>query len=132
MCASLGFRQKPIGKEPVAKASYVFKTTAQGGLLVVLDGSGSKDPDGFIKSYEWKQLGITPNPVKFNNANIAVTTAAPAYWVLGTYKFQLTVTDDQGGTDTNTIIVRVVQGSADRAAPAPVQGVLLKKGKGKE
>lgn len=112
VCGIIGFSGRPAGEEPIAKASYEFKTNAQGGLLVVLDGSKSQDPDGYIATYEWKQMGFFPNPVKFNNPKLAVTTAAPSYWVLGTYKFQLTVTDDQGASNTSEITVKVVSGGS--------------------
>lgn len=70
---------------------------------VALTGSGT-DIDGAIVSYAWTKVsgpGTTsiPNP---NNANVTATGLEA-----GTYVFRLTVTDDDGGQDTDDVTVIV-------------------------
>jgi len=75
------------------------------GSPVNFDGSGSYDPDGSIANYEWD----------FGDGSAVVTgDAAPAhaYGDNGEYTVTLTVTDDEGATDTATVIVTV-----DNVAP---------------
>jgi PKD domain len=108
----LFFPHQSFTGEPVAKANYAFQTTPAGGLLVTLDGSGSKDPDGYIAKYEWTQVGNNPNTVHIAYPNVAVTTAAPGHWVLGIYKFQLKVTDNNGASSVTTVTVTVVNGTS--------------------
>ncbi|MBS3098407.1 tandem-95 repeat protein [Candidatus Woesearchaeota archaeon] len=71
--------------------------------VVTLDGSGSYDEDGTIASYAWAQTSGTT--VTLNNANNDVATFTPSQ--TGTYIFGLTVTDDDGLTNTDSITVDV-------------------------
>jgi hypothetical protein len=72
--------------------------------FVRFDGRASTDPDGTIVSYNWTKDG---NP--FNNAD-AFTVTLP----LGVHTVELTVTDNQGATSSDTVVVTVVPGD-----PAP-------------
>ena len=67
---------------------------------VTLDGSASYDPDGSIVSYSWKE-GI--NEIA-QGASPVVTLA------VGTHVIDLTVTDDNGATGTDQVIVTVNPG----------------------
>ncbi|WP_428741888.1 PKD domain-containing protein, partial [Tenacibaculum sp.] len=71
-----------------------------------LDGSQSYDSDGTIVSYSWTK--ISGGIAVFNDAT-AVSTQVTSLQE-GTYVFQLTVTDDDGLTDTDTITVTVNPG----------------------
>jgi len=67
-------------------------------LTVNFDGSNSTDPDGNITSYNWD----------FGDGNTANTvSAANTYTVAGNYSAILTVTDNDGGTDSSTLSVTV-------------------------
>lgn len=67
--------------------------------VVTFDGSASTDPDGTIVSYRW-----TKNGTPFGNtATFSVTQP------IGTHTVELTVTDDQGATSTDTVVVTIVQ-----------------------
>lgn len=69
-----------------------------------LDGSGSSDPDGDFFTYEWTLQSAPPGSA----AEIMLPTAAEAYFDTdepGTYVAQLTVEDNFGGSDTDTLTV---------------------------
>jgi len=72
--------------------------TATPGEEVTVDASASSDPDGSIASYEWE----------FGDGGTATgQTASRAYDTEGSYDVALTVTDDDGLTDTATTTIEV-------------------------
>ncbi len=71
------------------------------------------DPDGSIVAYTWRQLSGPSNNVLFA-MNTASTYANGL--VVGTYEFELTVTDNLGGTDKDSVKVIV----NDAAAPLTI------------
>ncbi|MBE1462383.1 PKD domain-containing protein [Kibdelosporangium phytohabitans] len=73
------------------------------------DASGSSDPNGSISSYAWK-FG--------DNQNGTGATPSHTYGQAGTYTVELTVTDNEGKTDTETkqITAGKQQGQAPRAS----------------
>ncbi|MEP0266721.1 PKD domain-containing protein [Dokdonia sp.] len=77
---------------------------------VTLNGSGSSDSDGSI-SHSWSKItAASATIVNPTNASTQVTGL-----VFGTHMFQLTVTDNLGLTDTDTVTITV-----NRANVAPV------------
>ncbi|WP_182022453.1 PKD domain-containing protein [Haloquadratum walsbyi] len=68
-------------------------------LTVEFDGSGSSDPDGTIESYEWEIDGPTPGG--------RGETITRRFQTQGEYTATLTVTDDDGLTDTADVTVTV-------------------------
>jgi hypothetical protein len=68
-----------------------------------LTGSGS-DPDGTIASYAWSRVS-GPTTFTISAANSATTTLTNL--VQGVYTFRLTVTDNNGATGTDDVIVTV-------------------------
>lgn len=66
---------------------------------VTVDGRNSVDPDGFIVSYEWKlgETVLSTNPVD------------SLLFELGEYLVTLTVTDNDGYTDTDQVRIVVTQ-----------------------
>ena len=72
---------------------------------VSLDGSGSVDPDGDQLTYEWN---IIPGNQKLTGAAPSVTLNT------GTYQIILTVTDNSGNQDNDTVDIAVI----DDLAPA--------------
>ena len=70
-------------------------TPSAGCATVVLDGSGSSDPGDDPLTYTW-EAGTLSGPAP----NVVLK--------LGTHEFDLTVDDRNGGTDTNTVTVTVV------------------------
>ena len=84
---------------PANQAPTASFTTATSGLAVTVNGSGSTDPDGTIASYAWE----------FGDGSTATGATPPAhtYASAGTYTVKLTVTDNQGATDSTTRSVTV-------------------------
>ncbi len=86
----------PLNKKPVADAGpdqmvYVGET-------ILLDGSGSHDPDGSIVSYEWD----------FGDGDIASgVEVSHSYSEPDSYTVTLTVRDNKGKVDTDTCLVTV-------------------------
>lgn len=85
---------------PVAEAGSnqeIPDTGFDGSELVTLDGSGSSDSDGTIVSYVWSEGG---SPI--------ATGATPQVWLTaGMHVITLTVTDNDGGSCTDTVQVFV-------------------------
>lgn len=78
-------------------------TSTTNGLTVNVDGSGSKDSDGTIASYAWD----------FGDGGTATgVTASHPYATAGTYTVKLTVTDNQGATNTSSASVTVATQAA--------------------
>ena len=85
---------------PVADAGddvTVADGDGNGGEDVRLDGSGSSDPDGTIASYEWIENGVSIG----SGATPLIALAN------GTHTIILQVRDNQGATDTDSVIITV-------------------------
>lgn len=72
--------------------------------LVTVNGSGSSDPDGTIVSYQWRKIG---GPNTFNILSIANVITVINSLIAGEYSFELTVTDNLGATDRDTVRITV-------------------------
>jgi hypothetical protein len=83
--------------------------------MVTLNGSGT-DADGTVAGYGWQQLS-GPSASSIATAGQAQTLVHNL--VQGTYVFQLTVTDNQGGTGTATVTVTVNAAVTPPAANQP-------------
>src|SRR5690606_5267419 len=95
---------EPTGGEPPVAAF----TAATDGLGVDLDATTSSHPDGTIASYDWA----------FGDGAVG-SGATPAHGPAagGTYPVTLTVTDDDGQTDSVTVPVTVWGPAAPTPAP---------------
>ena len=93
-----------VNTPPVANAGTdqtVDDDDESGSETVTLDGSGSSDSDGSIASYVWKEGG---NP-------IATGQSPQVSLAVGQHTIVLTVTDNDGATDDDTVVVTVRVGS---------------------
>ncbi|SEG47337.1 glycosyl hydrolase family 18 protein [Vibrio hangzhouensis] len=94
----------PANRVPTANAGS--NQTVEGPASVVLDGSLSRDSDGSIVSHVWTQPVGQSLPVSGENtAQLNVSVAEVAQSV--TYHFMLTVTDNEGATDSANVQVTV-------------------------
>jgi len=81
---------------PTATASAI-PSSGVAPLAVTLSSAGSDDPDGTIAAYNW-DFGDGSEPSSDSNPSHTYTA--------GTYLATLTVTDNEGGTDTDTVLIR--------------------------
>jgi len=95
----------PVNSPPVADAG-ADQFAPENPTLVTLNGSNSTDSDGTIVSYTWSQTGGTT--VDLGDADTAIQSfTAPAVTDLLT--FELTVTDNEGGTAIDEVKVSVAK-----------------------
>ena len=88
----------PVPNNPPTAAIAATPTVGKGPLAVSFDGSGSTDSDGTLTAYVWA----------FGDGNSATgTTASHIYTTAGVYIATLTVTDNQGATNTATKSITV-------------------------
>ena len=108
-CSPIQFviQEPPPNKPPVARPgdSISFELPVDS---VTLDGFASDDPDGTIQTYLWELVSSpdeAPQPV-IHSADLFKTLVTGL--VEGKYIFKLTVTDDDGATNTAPINVTVL------------------------
>ena len=87
----------------------VTDSDGSGDEQVTLDGSGSSDSDGSIASYNWYESG----------ALIASGETADVTFPLGEHTITLTVTDDDGATDDDTVVISVTEDSSGEENKCP-------------
>ncbi|MFL5358742.1 PKD domain-containing protein [Archangium sp.] len=93
-----------VNQPPVAVVEQVGSVNER--TLVTLRGSGSRDPDGSIRSYLWVQTAGPP--VALSNPRGASTSfTAPEVTLETMLSFRLTVTDNEGATGSAVVIVTV-------------------------
>ena len=105
-----------VNDVPVANAgidSTYESPYPYGPVDVTLDGSGSNDIDGNIVSYIWTESGT----------QVADVVSPTLTLELGNYAFTLTVTDNEGGTDSDDAIINVIE-SPNTAPVADDQTVI--------
>jgi len=89
---------------PVAEAGE--DQTVDAGASVTLSGAGSSDSDGTITGYAWTQTA--GSTVQLGGGDtVRATFTAPNPSAQETLTFRLTVTDDDGATDSDTVDVTV-------------------------
>jgi hypothetical protein len=71
---------------------------------ITLNGTSSFDPDGTISAYAWSQIS-GPSAAFITGAN--TSTPAVSQLIAGQYVYQLTVTDNNGATNSNQVTITV-------------------------
>src|SRR5690606_34944577 len=94
---------KKANQKPIAKAGGNQEITLPKNSVVV-DGSDSEDKDGKIASYKWSKVS---GPASFTIHDYTTLFRSISELREGTYKFRLTVTDDEKATATDDITVMV-------------------------
>ncbi|XP_071632449.1 dyslexia-associated protein KIAA0319 [Temnothorax longispinosus] len=123
------FVKPPTNKPPKADAgddiSIALPTTR-----AVLNGTRSKD-DIKIVLYHWEQVS-GPNNAEFATVNESVTNITKL--TKGDYAFKLTVVDDNGNADSDTVNVKVTQNKnappkanagGDQVVTAPISALII-------
>ena len=112
----------PVNNDPSANAGS--DQTVNEGDSVSLDGQLSSDSDGSITAYSWVQLSGAG--VSLTNANTATPSfTAPSVSSSSTLTFELTVTDDQGATNKDSVNIIVNPASSSNLPPVADAGVDL-------
>ncbi len=94
----------PENKAPVAVV-MPDKTYAYDGDFITLDGFSSYDPDGYIVKYHW--TGPCLDVIRMSPM-LTIDTGDPyTCFGSGKHKVTLTVTDDLGGTASDTTIIKI-------------------------
>ncbi|KAG7209539.1 hypothetical protein KM043_015619 [Ampulex compressa] len=123
------FVKPPTNKPPKADAGDDI-TIALPETKTVLDGRKSKD-DIKIVSYHWEEVS-GPSVATFFSANASVTNVTKL--TKGDYVFKLTVIDDNGNKDSDTVNVKVTQNKnaspkanagGDQVVIAPISALII-------
>ncbi|AQL42404.1 hypothetical protein BV210_06610 [Halorientalis sp. IM1011] len=96
-----------VDNEPPTADAAVESTLVEVGESISFDGSGSTDPDGSIESIEW-EFG--------DGATATGAFTTHAYSSPGEYTVTLTVTDDDGVTDSTNVTISVDTNDAPTAS----------------
>lgn len=89
---------------PVASAGS--NQSVNENTAVTLDANASSDSDGTVSSYQWSQTAGTA--VALSASDVAMPTfTTPALNASETLTFQVTVTDNDGATNTSTVNIEV-------------------------
>ncbi|HEX2536625.1 MAG TPA: right-handed parallel beta-helix repeat-containing protein, partial [Chitinophagaceae bacterium] len=91
-----------INKAPEANAGR-DQTITLPNNSVTLNGSGT-DEDGTLATYKWRKVS---GPTTFTMDKTDASLVHVTKLVKGVYQFELVVTDNQGATDTDIIVVQV-------------------------
>ncbi|HLA60210.1 MAG TPA: PKD domain-containing protein, partial [Puia sp.] len=92
-----------VNQAPVANAGNNQTITAPVNSAV-LNGSSSFDPDGTITAYSWRQVS---GPSASTIAAAKTSSATVSKLMVGQYVFELTVTDNNGTTNSDQITITV-------------------------
>jgi uncharacterized repeat protein (TIGR02543 family) len=104
---------KPVVNQAPTAVAAADKTSVSPGETVILDGSGSSDPDGTIVAYAWEQTDATGKTVALSDATaVKPIFTAPEVTETITLIFKLTVTDSSGDSATSTVRITVAKPSS--------------------
>ena len=87
---------------PVARAGADQSIPMSWKYFPFLNATPSTDPNGWITSFKWTKVS-GPSSYSFSSPNLGQTKVNGL--VAGTYVFRITVTDNNGETDTDDVTV---------------------------
>jgi len=100
--------QLPVNQPAIADAGP--DSTVRQGSSVTLDGTRSRDPDGQIVAYEWRQLSGIPVALAAAATSIATFTApALSAGASPLLEFELWVTPDAGAKKSDRVVITLNQ-----------------------
>ncbi|MFC4356427.1 PKD domain-containing protein [Halobium salinum] len=102
----------PTNEAPLVDAG--LDQTVERNTRIALDGTGTRDPDGDVVSYQWSietPAGTATTPTDATDPQTSFTPTE-----LGRYAVTLTATDDDGRERSDTLYVDVVRGDAPTVA----------------
>ncbi|MCK5415330.1 MAG: PKD domain-containing protein, partial [Thermoplasmata archaeon] len=109
LTSSISMVVEVLNRRPVAVVSASL-TVLPTGDTVDMDGTASSDPDGSVETYTWI----------FGDGSVAYgSQVSHVYSDDGIYMVVLTVTDNDGGTDSNSIFIQVENRQPLPALEAP-------------
>lgn len=111
----------PANKPPVAKAGPDTTITLPVNSLV-LNGSASSDPDGRIVGYAWTKIS---GPAQYSLTKTDSAFAPVSNLDSGVYAFRLLVTDNNGATAADTVLVTVRPAAPPVLACGPLPAGVL-------
>lgn len=96
------------GHPPIANAGQDQVVNTR--QTVILDGSGSNDSDGQIKAINWTQLSGPAVEIR-NATQLTATFTSPGIKGASSLSltFELTITDEDGGTSTDQVMITVIK-----------------------
>ena len=90
--------------------------------VVNLSGAASSDKDGVINQYLWEQVSPSAPMVTIASANnSSASFTAPDVATATDFQFRLTVTDDAGATNSDTVTIRVTNSLPSATATADAE-----------
>lgn len=107
----------PVNEDPEASVAITQDTrfeenTFGGALLVTMTGSGTDsdpiDANNPISAFSWEQTSGTDMTAGLTLDQAALAFTSPALTISETLVFELTVTDNEGGTDTEEVSIVVL------------------------
>ncbi len=106
-----------INLPPVAEAGAIQKVSQ--GEAVLLDASGSTDADGSIVAYRWEQVSGQPVELSQPDSPTPTFTAPAVTGESGAIIFLLTVTDNGGLKDTDSVVINITGANQPPNAVVP-------------
>lgn len=100
---------------PTANAGVDFSVTE--GIQGTLNGNGSTDPDSDPLTYSWLEVGSSWL-ILSNSSAAAPTFIAPQVSTPLNITMQLTVDDGRGGSDTDTVVVTILDSAVNNPPTA--------------
>jgi PKD repeat protein len=97
--AAPNVERSPGNAHPLADAGTGTEVLV--GTVLSLDAGDSFDPDGEIVTYEWRLASKPSAAAMFSTTMTPTASYTPD--AAGTYTFELTVTDNEGSTDTSQV-----------------------------
>lgn len=125
-CATNGGNRPPVAVAGADEVTVLARDS------VLLDGSASSDPDGSIVAWGWRKVS---GPASFSLSHPAGAKTTAGALGEGVYLFELTVTDNGGAQDRDTVQVTVRRNGgnqppvalagADTTLTLPANGAIL-------